>query len=475
MSSVVNKECGIGKLNTFKNHFAKKGEKDNFLSYFLLLLLFLFLFTGKVYGTKGGKVPGSYNKDIPLSLIYMNSEEESYAILIEKQTQRLFLYGYLAGKIELIKSFPCSTGKNSGDKKKRGDRKTPEGVYFFTRVFEDEELEPRYGVEAFVLDYPNYFDRLQKKDGRGIWLHGTNKPLTPCDSKGCIALNNQDILELSKYISLYFTPIIILERIEYVTEEEIEKKKGQLKTFINKWLSSWENKELLSYMSCYAKDFRSKGMGWQQWKRYKDSLNKKYREIKISIDKLQGFKHNHYGLFTFRQDYRSDVLKSKGIKRLYLREDGGEFKITGEEWNRLRGGYLPSKEKPSTKTVSSKKEDDLKIETEKIAIFIERWRRYWEDKELEEYISCYSKNFKAQGIGRQRWKILKSVLYKKYKNIKVNITNAEINIKDGGKRAEVSFLQQYQSDQYGDKGLKRLLLKKEEGKWKIVSEKWNSL
>ena len=94
---------------------------------------------------------------------------------------------------------------------------------------------------------------------------------------------------------------------------------------------------------------------------------------------------------------------------------------------------------------------------------------------MEEYISCYSKDFKAQGMDRQRWKNLKSVLYKKYKNIKVNITNAEINIKDGGKRAEVSFLQQYQSDQYGDKGLKRLLLKKEEGKWKIVSEKWNSL
>ena len=251
-------------MNAFKNPFSQKGGKNNFLSCFLFFLIFLFSFSGKLDGTKKVKIHTGHEKATPLSLLGMDFKEESYAILVEKQRQKLFLYGSLDGEVELIKSFPCSTGENSGDKKEKGDKKTPEGIYFFTRTFEDEELNPRYGAKAFVLNYPNFFDRLQQKDGRGIWLHGVNKPLVPNDSKGCIALNNQDILELAKYISLYRTPIIVLEKIENLPEEEIGRKEHQLKNFVYKWLNSWENKELLNYMSCYTKDFRSKGMNWWQ-------------------------------------------------------------------------------------------------------------------------------------------------------------------------------------------------------------------
>ena len=462
-------------MNASKNPFSQKGGKNNFLSCFLFFLLFLFSFSGKVYGTKEVKIHTGHDKAIPLSLLGMDFKEESYAILVEKQKQKLFLYGSLDGEVELIKSFPCSTGENSGDKKEKGDRKTPEGIYFFTRTFGDEELNPRYGVKAFVLNYPNFFDRLQKKDGRGIWLHGTNKSLLPNDSKGCIALNNQDILELVKYISLYRTPIIVLEEIENLPEEEIGRKERQLKNFVYKWHNSWENKELLNYMSCYAKDFRSKGMNWLQWKKYKDRLNKRNNKINIAISGVQGFEHDSYYVVVFRQDYHSDLLKSSGVKKLYLQEGDEGLKIIGEVWNPLRGDYLPTREKTSVQIVSSKRQDDLKIEAEKIKSFIEKWRRCWEDKELEKYMRCYSENFKARGMDRKEWKYLKQVLNGTYKNIKVNITDAEINIKDGGKEAEVSFLQDYQADHYSDKGLKRMLLKKEEGKWKIVAEEWSAL
>jgi ketosteroid isomerase-like protein len=190
---------------------------------------------------------------------------------------------------------------------------------------------------------------------------------------------------------------------------------------------------------------------------------------------MQGFKHDGYYVVVFRQDYHSDLLKSSGVKRLYLQEGDEELKIIGEVWNPLRGGYLSSREKTSVQIVSSKRQDDLKSEAEKIESFIEKWRRCWEDKELETYIRCYSENFKARGMDRKEWKNLKQILNDTYKNIKVNITDAEINIKDGGKKAEVSFLQDYQADHYSDKGLKRMLLEKEEGKWKIVTEEWSSL
>lgn len=462
-------------LNACQNPFSTKGGKHNVLSCFLCVLLFLLSFSGPVYGTKEVNIHSGHDQALPLPLLGMDFQEESYAILVEKQTQMLFLYRSLDGKVELMKSFPCSTGENNGDKKEMGDRKTPEGIYFFTRTFEDEELNPQYGVKAFVLNYPNFFDRLQKKDGRGIWLHGTNKPLVPNDSKGCIALTNQDLLELATYISLYRTPIIVSEKIENLPGEEIKRKERQLKNFVYQWLNSWEKKELLDYMSCYAKDFRSKGMNWWQWKQYKDKLNKRNKTIDVTISGVQGFKHDRYYLVVFRQDYRSDVLKSSGVKSLYLQEGDEGLKIMGEVWNPLRGGYVSAGGKRLVGVDSSKQQDDLKREAENVQSFIEQWRRYWENKELEAYIGCYSEDFKSRGMDRKEWRYLKQGLNETYKNIKVNITDAEISLKDGGKKAEVSFLQDYQADHYSDKGSKRMLLTREEGKWKIVAEDWRPL
>jgi murein L,D-transpeptidase YafK len=249
----------------------------------------------------------------------------------------------------------------------------------------------------------------------------------------------------------------------------------QLKAFMDKWQNSWKNKDLSSYMSCYSKYFQSRGMGWQQWKQYKNRLNKKHSTISVTIDGVQGFRHNGYNLVAFRQDYRSESLKSKGIKRLYLSENNGELKILRELWTPLRGGYLPSKEKPPVKTIALKRQDDLKIETERINAFIEKWRRYWENEELGKYMGCYSNDFRDGDIDREGWKKLKNTLNQKYKNIKVNITDAEINLKIKNKEAEVSFIQHYQSDRHGDKGSKRLFLIKEQGGWKIVRENWEPL
>ena len=109
--------------------FAKRGGKSSILSCFLF---FLFLSSGPVHGTEGDVIPSLNEKGLPTPLISMGSGGESYAILVEKQTQRLFLYGFSDGEITQIKSFPCSTGKNSGDKRRRGDRRTPGAIHIFS-------------------------------------------------------------------------------------------------------------------------------------------------------------------------------------------------------------------------------------------------------------------------------------------------------------------------------------------------------
>ena len=104
-----------------------------------------------------------------------------------------------------------------------GDLRTPEGVYFFVRIKEEDEMLEEYGNGAreygkrvYELNYPNKFDLMNGKGGNGIWLHSTNEPerlKDPYNTKGCVVVNNYDILDISKYITIKKTPIIIVNNI----------------------------------------------------------------------------------------------------------------------------------------------------------------------------------------------------------------------------------------------------------------------
>ena len=149
---------------------------------------------------------------LPDSIITLPENEN--AILVEKETQTLYVYSRENKKIDVAFSADCSTGEVFGAKKKAGDKKTPEGVYFLIDEYEDRYLTPVYGKKAFPSDYPNFLDLRLGKEGSAIWIHGTDKTLKPMDSNGCIALENDKILSLADYIQLDSTPLIIVEKIQ---------------------------------------------------------------------------------------------------------------------------------------------------------------------------------------------------------------------------------------------------------------------
>jgi hypothetical protein len=131
---------------------------------------------------------------VPASLLKWPEKASGYVILVDKSAQQVLVY-QRDNLFAPVRVFPCSTGENDGPKIKRNDRRTPQGIYFFTHSYEDSELAPIYGVRAFAIDYPSPLDKMEGKDGYGIWIHGTNKPLKPYDTNGCIALDNEDIKE----------------------------------------------------------------------------------------------------------------------------------------------------------------------------------------------------------------------------------------------------------------------------------------
>ncbi len=120
---------------------------------------------------------------IPSPLLKVNTAKISHFLLVDKSKQDLYLYKY-DGRFHRIKTYDCTTGANLGDKRETGDLKTPEGIYFFTDVWEETDLIRRYGkmeaaqygVRAFNTNYPNVIDKQNNKNGYGIWLHASDKP-----------------------------------------------------------------------------------------------------------------------------------------------------------------------------------------------------------------------------------------------------------------------------------------------------------
>jgi hypothetical protein len=130
-------------------------------------------------------------------------------IIINKADMTLSQYDY---KGELLHKFKIATGKNYGDKTKKGDFKTPEGVFKIEEVIDasawSHDFKDNKG--PIMGAYGPYFIRLQVPGQKGIGIHGThdNKSLGKRASEGCIRLNNKDLSELVKSIKTNAVVII---------------------------------------------------------------------------------------------------------------------------------------------------------------------------------------------------------------------------------------------------------------------------
>jgi murein L,D-transpeptidase YafK len=140
------------------------------------------------------------------------AEEPIYLILIEKNLQRLRVFEY-DGELKVVAEYFSATGENSGIKKVSGDAKTPEGIYFITKVFIDKKVTI-FGDKAFHLDYPNFFDIKAGRNGDGIYIHGTNTELKPYSTNGCVTMANDDLDDLEKYLDQALTPVVIVSELK---------------------------------------------------------------------------------------------------------------------------------------------------------------------------------------------------------------------------------------------------------------------
>jgi hypothetical protein len=127
--------------------------------------------------------------------------EGSRWVRIDKSAYRL---DYLDGR-EIVASFPVALGLVSGDKVKRGDCRTPEGLFEIEQVQDSSWWTHDFGDGKGPIEgaYGPWFIRL-KTGWQGIGIHGTHDPTSMGTSvtEGCIRLLNENVQWLKERVEL---------------------------------------------------------------------------------------------------------------------------------------------------------------------------------------------------------------------------------------------------------------------------------
>jgi len=126
-------------------------------------------------------------------------------ILIEKEERKLTLLS----KGQVIKTYKIALGGNpNGPKERKGDNKTPEGIY----VIDSRNKDSRYHLSLHI-SYPNEKDKQHAKElgvspGGDIMIHGIKNGYSWVGdlhakmdwTEGCIAVTDDEIEEIDKLV-----------------------------------------------------------------------------------------------------------------------------------------------------------------------------------------------------------------------------------------------------------------------------------
>ncbi len=270
---------------------------------------------------------------LPLPMMKL-APSQAHALLVDTARSRLFVFANRGGEPRYVTDFYISLGKNGVEKRREGDQKTPLGVY--TIVSSKDKLPDFYGPGAFPISYPNEWDKLHKRNGYGIWLHGTpsetySRP--PRATDGCVALTNDDLRRLSRYVDVGRTPVVITAGIEWAAPQRWQEDRREFLAAFEQWRADWESLDTARYLSHYSARFRSEGKDLAGWSAQKRKVNAGKSWVKVGITDLSVYGDpggDDLFVATFAQDYRSSNLSNRTVKRQYWSREKGRWRVVFE-------------------------------------------------------------------------------------------------------------------------------------------------
>ncbi len=104
---------------------------------------------------------------------------------------------------------------------------------------------------------------------------------------------------------------------------------------VHAWAGAWAKKDVAAYLSHYAKDFKTpKGEARGDWEKARKQRISAPKTIEVGIESPKvSISGDNAASVSFRQTYRSDVIKTAGTKTLVMVNSNGKWLIREERVN----------------------------------------------------------------------------------------------------------------------------------------------
>jgi murein L,D-transpeptidase YafK len=426
--------------------------------FFVYIAIFSFLLLFNPIAAPSSISLGS--EKIPDSIISLSS---GYIIVVDKKYQKIYVF-HKDGTFSKVFEAACSTGKNPGSKQVAGDAKTPNGIFFVTRMLPNPGPPEVYGSIAFPLDYPTISDKRAGRDGNNIWIHGTTKTLLPTQSKGCVVLHDSDLKRLANFIYFNKTPVIISEFITWVPQSYSSPAKNELQRILTSWNKAFIENDIKTIDSLYLQGSEIKG-------KRREELNNKvkyskdlYKHFILQPRDISILQEDNNAVIIFDQIFAVNNNSFQGFYNKLILEK------TRNKWYVVDDATAPAGPNKQLAQVNKniQKETTKPISKEDIRNLVKKWATSWQSGNMKTYRGCYASNFQSKGMNLDAWISYKADVRQNSKNINILIDNLQISADEN--IAKASFTQHYSSSILNSKGKKTLELKKIGNEWKIYKE-----
>ena len=282
-------------------------------------------------------------KDLAPRYLLQMPPEQRHALVVDTAKSTLYVYENKGGEARYVADYYVTIGKSGMDKLREGDNKTPLGVYHITSNISRESLNNRYGkladqygVGALPLDYPNEWDKRSARTGSGIWVHGVpfdtySRP--PRASNGCVAMTNEDYLEILKGVQIGSTPVIIANGVEWANAEATRAQRQELAQAVETWRRDWESLNTDKYLAHYSRRFSTGKTKYNAWAEHKQNVNAGKSWLKVKLDNVSIYGYPGDGnlvVVSFDQDYNSSNLAGQSRKRQFWAKEASGWRIVYE-------------------------------------------------------------------------------------------------------------------------------------------------
>jgi len=399
---------------------------------------------------------------IPDSIVSLSS---GYIIVVDKQYQKMYVF-HKDGTFTKVFEAKCSTGKNPGSKQVEGDAKTPNGIFFATKMLPNPGPPEIYGSFAFPLDYPTISDKRAGRNGNNIWIHGTTKTLLPTQSKGCVVLHDSDLKRLANFIYFNKTPVIIAESLNWVPQSYVSPTKNELERILTSWNKAFIENDIRTIDSLYLRGSEIKGKRREDLNnkvKYSNNLNKHFILQPRDISILQ---EDNNAVIIFDQIFSvsSNNTFQGFYNKLILEKINNKWYVVDE----ATPPGTTDKHLALAKNKQKEINDTRNIVQKEIQKLVRRWLASWESGDMATYRDCYAHNFQSREMNLNAWILHKSNVHQKSENINIRIDKLKISV--SGDTATAIFIQQYSSSALKSKGKKTLEIKNIDNEWKIYRE-----